>query len=261
MTVLALSAAWMRFVKFGLASNVAGIVLFALVGAWFLWEQRRIPPSSPASPVYLYGSMSVLAAYVISYSVLPPLGRGVLAMASLALGMLACYPLDRASERFGLLAVLPLTLPLDMALQFVLGYPLRRASAIVASLILAPYGAHVNGTVLQSRMGALDVDAPCSGVYGLWAFLILGSIAALILRRGPGRSVVMILTSGLAGWMYNVVRTCLMFLYQFHYGRMSEAMHTALGVLAFGLSAGIFVVFSSGYLERYLRALRTWRTT
>lgn len=259
MTSLALWAAWIRFVQFGLASNVGGLVLFAVACIWFLREQRTVESSSPASPTFLYASFAFVLVYVAGFFFVPPLGRGILAMEALALGMLACYPPARARERFGLIALLPLTLPLDMALQFVLGYPLRRASAVVASLILAPYGAVAEGTILHCRAGSLDVDAPCSGVYGLWAFLILGSLLAIIYKSGYKRTTVLLALAGLAGWIYNILRTCVLFMFQFHFGPMSETAHVLLGALAFVLVLGIYAIIGNDPLRRRVLLARHWR--
>ncbi len=240
MTLIALWPAWVRQFKFGLQGFPTGLGLFILVLGWWCYEQRNLSSRQPGSQGFLGIAWLLLVIFAGSFNVIPPLMGQILATIALACSMLAAFPKSRASKRVAYLAILPLTLPLETALQFVLGYPFRRISAELTGILLAPYGIDIKGTTLFYDSYPLEVDAACSGVLGLWAFLIIGAILSLVLRFRLPKLLLSLTMAVLFSIGYNVIRTSLLFMYRFHEGVESATLHSLLGSFAFLLTVIVF---------------------
>ncbi|HKK21852.1 MAG TPA: archaeosortase/exosortase family protein, partial [candidate division Zixibacteria bacterium] len=173
-TFLALWPAWIRQIKFGMHSFPAGLVMFVVLVGWWAFEQRQTTSKEDGTGVSAYVAWGLLILYAVLLGRIPPLGTQILATITLACALLAAIPQRIVAGRVAYLVLFPLSLPLETALQFVLGYPFRRMSALAAGALLSPYGVAVKGTTLMYTTHPLEVDAACSGVLGLWAFLIVG---------------------------------------------------------------------------------------
>ncbi len=248
LTALALWPAWVRQAKFGLTNFPIGLVMFVLLCGWWVGEQRHLSGGDSGSPGFLIAAWGGLIVYAGSYGSLPPLGSQVLATLTLACVLLAALPPDRSRGRVAYLALLPLTLPVEMALQFVIGFPFRRVSAEAAGMLLSAYGVTVKGTTLIYQTHPLEVDTACSGVLGLWAFMIAGALLSLVLRHRWPRLLLTLSVAGVAGIAYNIVRTSLLFMYRFHQGVESHPMHTAIGAVAFLITIALFVAATVHWL-------------
>jgi exosortase/archaeosortase family protein len=155
--------------------------------------------------------------------------------------LLATYPRSASPRPFALIAVLPLALPLESTLQFALGYPMRRITAEAAALLLWPIGATAKGTTLFWSGRPLEVDAACSGVLGLWTFLILAAVLATIARSNWFATGVHLAIATVCALIYNALRSSLLFLNEFGLGDTSDLRHSLLGVAAFVLAAALLV--------------------
>lgn len=241
----ALWPAWIRQVKFGLQSFPVGLVMFVLLCIWWAVEQRRMKPKQLGTGEFLLAAWLLLVLHAVSYRTLPPLGGQVLATLILACSFLSTFPKELAIKRVSYLALFPLTLPLETALQFVMGYPFRRISAEAVGVLLSPYGVTIEGTTLLYDKHPLEVDAACSGVLGLWAFMIVGAILSISLRYRWPRLLLTLAGGGVASLAYNVLRTSLLFMYRFHAGEESSSVHTLLGAVAFFVSITTFAMIAA----------------
>lgn len=239
--------------KFGLQSFPIGLVMFLALCGWWIVEQRRTEKCHSGSSAFLIAVWLLLVLYALSYGSLPPLGSQVLAALILASSLLSAFPMELARKRVAYLALFPLTLPLETALQFVIGFPFRRISAEVAGGLLAPYGLSVEGTTLLYDSHALEVDAACSGVMGMWAFLIVGAILSMTMQHRWHQLLLTLTAAGVASLGYNVLRTSLLFMYRFHSGVESTFMHSLLGAVAFIIAMSVFAFFAAHKLRSSTR--------
>ncbi|UCG61364.1 MAG: archaeosortase/exosortase family protein [Candidatus Zixiibacteriota bacterium] len=238
---VALWPAWERHIKFGLDSFVVGLALFVFLCAWYVYEQRKISADEPATFGFMVAAWLLLVIYIMTFGRVPPLGGQVLATEIVACALLASYPPVLVRRRLAYLALCPLTLPLETALQFVIGYPFRRISAEAVGVLLSPYGVVIKGTTLIYGGSPLEVDAACSGVLGLWALLIIGALISLFSRYGWSAFLSTMTCAAVASLGYNILRTSLLFLYRFHRGVESTGMHSLLGGIAFVVTVTAFV--------------------
>ena len=258
-TVVALWPAWVRQVRFGLPTFPFGLVLFVLICAYWVREQRRIEAGQLGASGFIVAAWLLLAAYALTYDRVPPLGSQVLATLALGSVLLSAFPKEIAFRRVAILALFPLTLPLEMALQFVLGFPFRVLTAGVTAFLLSPYGVVAHGTRLLYDSRPLEVDAACSGILGLWAFLIVGAVLSLLLQSRWPRLIVTLAAATIASLCYNVLRASLLFMYRFHEGAVSDSLHTLLGAVAFFVSMMVFALLTIRAYRRPAWSLRKVR--
>lgn len=200
----------------------------------------------PAAPVDLRPAAALTLLYALAYPLLPPLLRAALALAALGATLVGGLP-TRAASLPGL-GLLWLGLPLLASLQFYLGYPLRVLSGALATRLLTGLGVEVarQGTCLVFRDQLILVDAPCSGVRGLWVAWVLA--AALGARQGLSpRGLALLL--GLAGGatvLANGLRASGTFLLETGLLDAPAWAHEATGLLPFALVVGLLLLASEG---------------
>ena len=243
-TILALWPAWIRQVRFGLPTFPIGLALFVLVCAFWLNEERRIEASRSGAGWFMFAAWLLILVYAVTYDGIPPLGSQILASLALGSTLLAAFPREMAVRRIAILALFPLTLPLEMALQFVLGFPFRVVTAAATAFLLSPYGVTARGSRLLYDSRPLEVDAACSGILGLWAFLIVGAVLSLVLRSRWPRLVITLAGATVASLCYNVLRASLLFMYRFHAGTETGFLHSLLGAAAFFVSMLAFTLIT-----------------
>ncbi len=214
---------------------------------WFFIERRKLSPkgSEPACLPAFWLSAACLALYAVSIPLFPNLAQAMIGMAALGFAFAAAYPADEGKKRFAYGIILPLALPLEPTLQFVIGYPLRKLTGLAASAMLAPYGVRLHGTILQSPSCVVDVDAPCSGVRGLTAFLLAGAVAALARKEGLAGTAFLLAGALVSALFYNIVRSSWLFMAQYHLGSVSPGLHSAIGGAAFAAGLGTLFGFAT----------------
>jgi exosortase/archaeosortase family protein len=224
----------------GLALMLALVVL-AIAGAR---QTERTPPGRlPLATLAV-----LLAGYAASRGLAPPIVRAGLA-AGLALFCLHVTVLRRQPPVavWGLAA---LALPVLPSLQFMLGYPLRLASAVLAVGLIKSHGLAVerHGTMLVWHGAMVEIDAPCSGVTMLWAGLLLTLMGCALLELGAGRTAAAALCSILVAVAGNVLRTISLFYLEIGLGaqiglsvRPPAWWHEAIGLVAFGLTSVVLL--------------------
>lgn len=194
--------------------------------------------SAPALPMRLRACTVLLLLYAALFFTLPPLGRAAVYVIALATFLPNIAPASRRT--WWIAGLFLLALPVIPSLQFLAGFPLRRAVAEGAALLLRMQGLRVGvaGVALMTDESQLvSVDAPCSGVRMLWAGVYLAtSLAAwrgLTLRRGAlliGAAVVFVVAG-------NILRATALYYGEAGLVAFPSWMHSAVGLVAFGGSA------------------------
>jgi exosortase/archaeosortase family protein len=214
------------------------------VGAHNLAEGDSAPSPSPSTPPAfpwpLALPIALLFFYALSYGLLLPLPRAMLAMTVLAATISALWLGGRL--HLALWGLLLLGLPVIPSLQFYLGYPLRALVAQVAAPLLRGAGFHVlpAGACLRWGSDLIAIDAPCSGVKMLWAGGVLVIALALAWRLSAGRTVQAILGALVLLLVGNAVRAAALFFPETGVVALPGWTHEAVGMIVFlGVAAGI----------------------
>jgi exosortase/archaeosortase family protein len=238
---LALTATWDAWRWYVLRvwdspEEAASLVLtVAFLGALGVARRRNEAMPLPLVPVTL-----LLAAFAVSYLVLPPIARAAIAIAA----TLYCCHLAAFRERppvafWGLVA---LALPVVPSLQFMLGYPMRLVSAALTVGLLQAHGLTVarQGTFLVWRDELIQFDAPCSGVSMLWAGLLLTLMGCVLFRFGIIKLMVSVALSLVLAIACNVLRATSLFYVEAGLVPHAQAWwHEGIGIAAFTLSAAV----------------------
>jgi exosortase/archaeosortase family protein len=214
------------------ASLVLTIVFLGVLGV----ARRR----NEAMPLPLIPVALLLAAFVASYALLPPIARAAIAIAA----TLFCCHVAAFKERppvafWGLVA---LALPVVPSLQFMLGYPMRLVSAAITVGLLQAHGLSVarQGTFLVWRDELIQFDAPCSGVSMLWAGLLLTLMGCVLFRFGIIKVILAVALSLVLAIACNVLRATSLFYVEAGLLPHAQAWwHEGIGIAAFTLSAAV----------------------
>lgn len=173
------------------------------------------------------------------------LGAFALAADAVALGRLLA--LDRrpvAVAPWALGGLVALSLPIEHALQQLVSWPLRVASA---ATVAALPGITREGTVLVGPGGPLSVEVACSGATGLVALGVLAFAVAARRTCGP-RGLFLGTLAVLGGaWLANALRLLLLVLVP---AFLHEPAHTATGLLALAVGAVPALLLARSLPER-----------
>jgi exosortase/archaeosortase family protein len=215
------------------ALSLAATVMF--LAALGVARGRR---PAPPRPMPLVQAAILLGAYASTYAFLPPIMRAALAIAATLYGFHLALFRERPPIAFwGLVA---LALPVLPSLQFVLGYPMRVVSAILAVALLQAQGLAVarQGTFLLWHGEMVDFDAPCSGVNMLWAGLLLTLMGCVLFRLSAMKVAVAIALSVALSIASNALRASSLFYVEAGFFTHSPAWwHDGIGLAAFAASA------------------------
>lgn len=183
-------------------------LLSLATAAFFVLRSSEI--ESFANPQEFFAS-ALIGAYALSFPVLPSLVQGIL----MVIAFWCCFA-NRINydQRWGVLGLLLLSLPLVPSINFYAGYPLRLLVAQLSQLMLAFVGiaSTREGTLLLIGNTPMSIDAPCSGISMLWVglyaamslachfrlglkftALLMGAIVALLLLANSARAAALIL--------------------------------------------------------------------
>ena len=214
------------------AAALVALLLLAVLPA-------RAPVTRAAiGPRALLPSALALAAYAITYPIVPRLASAALAF--LALGF--AWSLWRHGTPFRPWAVGLglLGLPMASSLQFYLGYPLRIASGAVALVLLRLGGAVVDrqGVYLRAGDELVMIDAPCSGMRMLWAALLAACCLAALFRLRARSSVLVVGAAALLAVAGNGLRTAALFWADTNAPQLPSFAHAGIGAVAFAMATG-----------------------
>lgn len=184
----------------------------------------------------------LLAGYAASRGLLPPIVRAGIA-AGVALFSLH-VTIFRRRPPAALWGLAVLVLPVLPSLHFMLGYPLRLASAALTVEVLRAHGLAVEqqGTFLLWHGATVEFDAPCSGVNMLWAGLLFTLLGSTVLGLGAAptaAATALSVTLIVAG---NVLRTVSLFYLEAGLvGPVPAWCHAGIGVVAFVLAMAVML--------------------
>ncbi len=208
--------------------------------AFLIAAARRQPPARPQEADMTPAALGLLI-YAASFPFVGHLMHGALGMTAIVLAVSPLYFGRRC--HLGLWGLAMLSLPLMASLQFYLGYPLRAlvGDIAVALLRFAGYGVMREGAGLLFGEQSVVIDAPCSGIKMLWAGGYLVCVLACHRQLTNSRIVV----AGLAGIALviagNSIRTVSLFYAEVGSFELPDWGHSAVGVLAFAMTAAAIV--------------------
>ncbi|MBM3457742.1 MAG: hypothetical protein FJX77_04325, partial [Armatimonadetes bacterium] len=165
-----------RMVPFN-TEDPGGILMLVVTG--LLWREsfrhRGVAREGQGVPLAVVGLLGLTA---LSYPWIPPLGSALFGLGSLGL---VCYSLPgvRWRERSGWWFAFLAGAPPTETFSFFFGGILRALTTPLTALLLRLVGvpATTDGATLEIGGQMVTVDAPCSGVNGLWT---AGVVAALV---------------------------------------------------------------------------------
>jgi exosortase/archaeosortase family protein len=224
----------------------------ALVLLWSLGSKRRddvdTAQSERGSADYRF-SMLVMLIYAVSYPWAIPLLRSILAFSALALTLSVL--LLRSPLHLGLWGLLLLSLPVMIAMDFCMGYPLRAIVTQGAAWTLRSTGLPViaQGACIQMGIKEIYVDAPCSGIKMLWVGAYLCCTLVSFLRLGNPLSVIAFGVTFLLVMFGNILRAVSLFYIEADI-LVLPVSHDAVGLTTFALTA-IAITACIMFLRRY----------
>ena len=222
--------AWRLLV--GRIDDPATGALLAAAAAWVGWRGWRLDGQVRAGPV-----AAALTLYAVACLTGP-----ALVQIGVASALVACLAVTGLGvPRLPLVGLAMLLLPVLPTLDFLLAWPLRRASALsaVALLRMNGVGVTLDGIALDWQGRQLLFDGPCSGVRMLWASLVLASLVALARGFGPfGYARGLLLAVGIAVVGNGLRAASLFYLENGAVTGLSGGLtHEAVGLLAFAMVA------------------------
>ncbi len=219
-------------------------ILALLAVAGLVVSRRRTQCAAPQ----LGAPALVLLLYAVTYPLLTPLPRGVLAMTALALLLSRLY--FGAPLNLGLWGLLLLGLPLIASVQFYLGYPLRVLVAAITAKFLGLNGLDVELSGVGLRLGerVVMVDAPCSGIRMLWAGGFAASLLAVLSRLSAKATMVFMLAVAVCLVLANVLRAAALFYLELDLVRLPFVTHEGVGLVLFALALAMI-----GALGQWMR--------
>lgn len=193
-------------------------------------REARVPPVLVAAGLATYAVACVTGPALLQIGV-----------ATSVLALLSRATMDRPLPCLPLVGLSLLALPVISSLEFLLAWPLRRLSALLAAGLLNMNGLVVGleGVALEWQGRQLLFDAPCSGVRMLWTCWLLVSVLALAGRFAPGRYALAIGGATLLAVAGNALRAASLFYLENGFLAPLEGpiAHEVIGMLAFLLVA------------------------
>lgn len=183
-------------------------------------------------------------AYALTFPVVPPLARAVLAV--LAIGCTLSPARLGRSMHIGIIGLLLLSLPIIASLQFFLGYPVRLLTAIISAKLvgLTGYDVAAQGTCLYWMGEVISVDAPCSGIRMLWSGLYLNFTLACFTGLDTFKTWLTYVFSVFAIFLGNTIRASALFFTETGIIEAPSWAHQGTGVVIFALVATAIVAFN-----------------
>lgn len=194
----------------------------------------------------------LFAFYAASFPYAPPLARAALGVTALA-ALVSRRRFGQALDP-GFWILVLLSLPVMPSLQFYCGYPLRRAAALAAALLLRMQGLPVvaDGAALEWAGRQLSVDAPCSGLKMLWTALVLGAAVSCHSRWGWRATAATGLLALAVSLAANAWRACALFFVETN-PAMPAWLHEGVGLVCFAAAAAAIIAGAKG-VERWAAA-------
>lgn len=202
-----------------------------------LWFVRQRGSIRGREGVKLALPIGLVVVYAVSFHVLPPMLRAVIAVSALAAVIsAACFG---RRMHFALWGLLLLSLPIIPSLNFYLGYPLRVLTGSAGAALLQMNGFAVarEGAMLVWNGSTIAVDAPCSGIKMLWTGCYLSCTLAAFQGLGAGRTALLGLLGFVVVVIANILRASALFLVEADIVALPKEWHELVGVAIFALTA------------------------
>lgn len=238
-TILAFWPVWRWYVTRTFDGSDEPWGLLALATWVVIAVRDGIAPSQTGSR--FLGAASMLGIYVLTFHLLSPLPRALIAMSGIA------FVLLRRETMIASGALLALSLPVIATAQFYAGYPLRvlAAETSAATLRALNYAVTREGSLLHWRGETILVDAPCSGVRMLWIGLYFAASIAAWSRLGNARSALLLVASFALVIGANVARATALFFKEANIVAVPEWTHGGVGLFLFAGAALLIVRLGS----------------
>lgn len=181
--------------------------------------------------------------YAITFALLPPLLRAVIAVLSISV-TLSAIGFGRPFQA-GVAGLLLLSLPLIASLQFYGGFPIRTITAFCSSELLQSIGfdAQPQGTLLYWQGEVIAVDAPCAGIKMLWTALYLNFTLAAWRNLGLLSTWLSTSVTMLCVFIGNVLRSTLLFFTESGIVDAPDIAHSFIGMVVFAFVATTVFAF------------------
>ena len=164
------------------------------------------------------------------------------ALALLGLGSFVCW--QRGSERSLLgLCLMLLGIPMLSQLESLIGVSLRVTVADAAAALVRIPGLPItaDGTRLLWAGGAVDVDAPCSGIRMLWTGALASLVAIARFRLRAPAALSLSAAALLLIWSANVLRCAALFYVESGMVPAPAWAHAGIGLIVFcGVCASLW---------------------
>ncbi len=217
------------------------------------WRLLTLPSRSA-----LHAAAALAIAAAVAKWTLPPIIAATIAMASLATFLTAAR---RDRPVLPLVSLLLLALPVIASLQFYFGYPLRVATAALASPVLHTLGfaAQAQGAALVYEGRTVLVDPPCAGIGMLWVGAYTAALLSYLANAPLRHALRNTAVAALSVFAANVVRNVALFFPEGLDLRWPAWAHPGIGLAAFALAIVPIALVAAGAPNRTsMRAASVW---
>lgn len=210
-----------------------GVLALAAL-AWLVWSVRGELRCAPRLGWLALASIGTLAATMLRTGIgplhaWPPLVCALVALLSVAAGLLAVLPKRVAAAPVLGLAVL--ALPILSSLQFYAGFPLRIVTAEASRWLLTPFfevQREAASLIVDGRL--VIVDAPCSGVQMAWCGYFVACVVALWVGRSNRGFLTRLPWVGLVVLGANVLRNSVLVAFEGAGVPLGDMWHQLIGL-------------------------------
>ncbi|MBI1320616.1 MAG: hypothetical protein GC168_16960 [Candidatus Hydrogenedens sp.] len=210
-------------------------LLAAIAMAASLAHARVVRLQTP----WLAAAGIALLAFAAAYAHVPRPVAALLAALALSTAWLGVSRGASLAGRWGLAAVLPLSLPLGVGAELYAGFPLRLLATRAAAWALGP-GVKASGTALENGIQSVFVDAPCAGISMLDTALLLAAVAAAVVRADALRTALLLVFAAVLAVFGNIARAALLYIVETNAGSASIS-HDALGLAIFATCCALLI--------------------
>lgn len=212
----------------------------ATVGVGVLWGSGAPQRARSVQRAGFALSLICLVSFALAYAHLGAMARCALAL--VGLGSFVCWQRASARPLLGLSLML-LGVPMLSQLESLVGVPLRVTVADAAAAIVRIPGLPIaaEGTRLVWAGGAVDVDAPCSGLRMLWTGALAALVAIAHFRLRAPAALSLALGAVLLIWTGNVLRCAALFYIESGMIPAPAWAHGGVGLIVFcGVCAALW---------------------
>lgn len=210
------------------------------VGVVVLWDQGTSQRTRSLRRGGFALSFVCVVAFALAYAHVAAMARCALAL--LGVGSFVCWQRGSARPFLGL-AFMLLGIPMLAQLESLAGVSLRVTVADAAAALVRMPGLPIeaDGTRLVWAGGAVDVDAPCSGLRMLWTGALASLVAIARFRLRASAALSLAAGALLLIWSGNVLRCAALFYVESGMVTAPAWAHGGIGLIVFcGVCASLW---------------------